>query len=68
MFQDRMQQFECDKCHSIIPKSKPVRFARVEGKDCHFCSSECYVEYRDAAEEDRLWRDACEHIACAGYD
>lgn len=64
MFQRRYQQYECDECHKLIPKSHPVRFHN--GK--HFCRQECWRAYLDKEEEDRRWQEAADHVAIMGDD
>ena len=49
MYQQRLQCYECDECHALIPKSQPVRFH--DGR--HYCSPECQCAYLDRIDERR---------------
>ena len=64
MFQYRLQQYSCDECQELIPKSQPVCFA--DGR--HFCTPECYREYLDQKEEDIRWEEAMTFSAVPGED
>ena len=60
MYQERLQQFECDHCRELIPKSQPVTFH----KNKHFCSAKCCIDFEELEEYDR----EREYIAALGED
>jgi len=50
MFHQRMQQYSCDQCERMIPRSEPVQITTDElGEICHFCqpsdSADCKAAY-----------------------
>jgi len=51
MFHQQLQQYSCDHCERMIPKSEPVQIARDElGEVRHFCRSgdrdDCWLAYQ----------------------
>jgi hypothetical protein len=64
MFQNRLQQFECDQCQKLIQKSQVVIFH----KDKHFCSPKCLLDWHEG---DKDWRQKevdREYVADLGED
>jgi hypothetical protein len=66
MFQQCKQQFECDHCRRLIPKSTPVRFHQGPHGPLHFCTPECMYDYLDKLDEDRTFSEAVDHAKLAG--
>ena len=51
MWQEHMQQYECNACKKLIPKSQPVVFTALGGKELHFCDHHCYFDYIEEQQE-----------------